>query len=82
MRVQISASVNLILQSLANTTEQEESACLLLGSLTPDETRITNIFLTTFKDKRKDRIEISAEQLSLAITKADSLDLQVVGWMY
>ncbi|KAI8898839.1 hypothetical protein BC833DRAFT_513361, partial [Globomyces pollinis-pini] len=43
---------------------------------------ISDVVFCSRKDKRKDRVEISNEQLMPAMEKADSLGLRVLDWMH
>ena len=82
MRVEISASINLLITSYAHSTEQEEVACILLGSIQDVVATVSQVVFSVRKDKRKDRVEISSEDLSLAMLEADRIGMRVIGWMY
>ncbi|KAJ3321246.1 BRCA1 BRCA2-containing complex, subunit 3 [Boothiomyces sp. JEL0866] len=81
MKVTIDASVHLLLSTFALSNEMEEVAAMLLGS-TEEDVYITSCVFLVRKDKRKDRVEISSEQLSEAMEKAEKLGLRVIGWMH
>ena len=81
MRVEISSSINLLMSCYAHSTETEEVACILLGNITNEIATVSQVVFSVRKDKRKDRVEISSEQLSMAMTEAEALGLRVVGWM-
>lgn len=66
----------------ALTTEHEECVALLLGSSTPTTVTILNLLFCMRKDKRKDRVEVDAQQLSLAMSVAEEKKLRVVGWSH
>jgi BRCA1/BRCA2-containing complex subunit 3 len=81
MKVEISTHVHLLLSSYALSNETQEICCVLLGSKS-EYIRVTQVVFTIRKQKKKDRVEISSEQLSIALVEADKLGLQVVGWMH
>lgn len=59
----------------ALTTEEEEIMGLLFGKITEWNTaQITQIHILTRTDKRKDRVEVSDEQLTSAQQKAEQVD--------
>jgi len=78
--------------SHALTTEKEEVMGLLLGDIekTPrgDVAHITAISVLTRSDKRKDRVEISPEQLTAGMAEADKIkeflkkETRVIGWYH
>ncbi|KAL2917687.1 hypothetical protein HK105_202560 [Polyrhizophydium stewartii] len=43
---------------------------------------VRTCFFVVRKDRRRDRVEISSEELSRALSEADSLGLKVVGWCH
>ncbi|KAL1447646.1 hypothetical protein MTO96_028450 [Rhipicephalus appendiculatus] len=72
VRVNLSADVYMVCLSHALSTEKEEVMGLLIGEI--DETKVAHIsavILLRRSDKRKDRVEISPEQLSDASTQAE-----------
>ncbi|KAJ3310715.1 BRCA1 BRCA2-containing complex, subunit 3 [Boothiomyces sp. JEL0838] len=81
MKVTIDATVHLLLSTFALSNEMEEVAAMLLGS-TEEDVYISSCVFLVRKDKRKDRVEISSEQLSEAMEKAEKLGLRVIGWMH
>ncbi|CAN8031257.1 unnamed protein product [Ixodes persulcatus] len=92
IRVNLSADVYMVCLSHALSTEKEEVMGLLIGEI--DETRVAHIsavIVLRRSDKRKDRVEISPEQLSDASTQAEisfpvsSLQckpMRVLGWYH
>ncbi|KAI8588715.1 putative C6.1A [Geranomyces variabilis] len=84
--VYLSAEVNCICQAYSLCTEKEETLLLLLGHYYEENgksfARVVRPFICTRKDKRKDRVEISEEQLSAAITEAEKSGTSVVGWSH
>jgi len=75
----------------ALSTEREEIMGLLVGELTGDHEEvceITNLLIIKRVDKRKDRVEISPEQLAQASTEAERIGhecqkgLRIVGWYH
>ncbi|KAJ3205779.1 BRCA1 BRCA2-containing complex, subunit 3 [Clydaea vesicula] len=77
-----SNAFNLILAH-SLTTDNEEVCSLLLGFFKTQQHSInafvTNIQFVVRRDKRRDRVEIEPEQLSLAIENAESKGLKVIG---
>jgi len=94
--VHITDSAYLVCLTHALTTEKEEVMGLLVGDIetlgTPQQqrtvARIQAVSILTRSDKRKDRVEISAEQLSSVSGEAEKLSeklkrpLRVVGWYH
>lgn len=89
IRVNLSADVYMVCLSHALSTEKEEVMGLLIGEI--DETRVAHIsavIVLRRSDKRKDRVEISPEQLSDASTQAEALaalqckPMRVLGWYH
>uniref|UniRef100_A0A131YRF4 BRCA1/BRCA2-containing complex subunit 3 n=1 Tax=Rhipicephalus appendiculatus TaxID=34631 RepID=A0A131YRF4_RHIAP len=89
VRVNLSADVYMVCLSHALSTEKEEVMGLLIGEI--DETKVAHIsavILLRRSDKRKDRVEISPEQLSDASTQAETLainlrkPMRVLGWYH
>lgn len=85
----MSADVYMVCLSHALSTEKEEVMGLLIGEI--DETKVAHIsavILLRRSDKRKDRVEISPEQLSDASTQAETLainlrkPMRVLGWYH
>jgi BRCA1/BRCA2-containing complex subunit 3 len=68
----------------ALSTEHQEIMGLLLGSLINNNTEafITRSMVLSRKDKKKDRVEVSYNDLGLASTVAEDLSLRVVGWYH
>ena len=58
------------------STECEEVMGLLIGEVSGDTSHIYGVILLKRSDKRKDRVEISPEQLSNASTEAEKVGLQ------
>ncbi|KAI9206715.1 lys-63-specific deubiquitinase BRCC36-like protein [Polychytrium aggregatum] len=67
-------------------TEKEETLVLLAGYFGYENfqtiAHVTRSIVTTRKDKSKDRVEVDPEQMSLAMTEADSAGLNLVGWAH
>ncbi|EEC09488.1 C6.1A, putative, partial [Ixodes scapularis] len=98
IRVNLSADVYMVCLSHALSTEKEEVMGLLIGEiglysfgfpLQIDETRVAHIsavIVLRRSDKRKDRVEISPEQLSDASTQAEisfpCKPMRVLGWYH
>ncbi|XP_028513313.1 lys-63-specific deubiquitinase BRCC36-like isoform X2 [Exaiptasia diaphana] len=74
----------------ALSTEREEVMGLLIGEVDNGVTHIYSVIMLQRLDKRKDRVEISPEQLSDASNQAERLGLltrchrpmRVVGWYH
>jgi BRCA1/BRCA2-containing complex subunit 3 len=81
MQVEITSGVHLLLSAYALSNEFEEICCVLLGTKST-LIRVSSVVFTIRKQKKKDRVEISSEQLSMALDEADRQGLQVVGWMH
>ncbi|XP_064483943.1 lys-63-specific deubiquitinase BRCC36-like [Ornithodoros turicata] len=88
-RVNLSMDVYMVCLSHALSTEKEEVMGLLIGEI--DETKVAHIsavIVLRRSDKRKDRVEISPEQLSDASTQAEVLahvhgrPIRVLGWYH
>ncbi|KAI8894639.1 JAB1/Mov34/MPN/PAD-1 ubiquitin protease-domain-containing protein [Globomyces pollinis-pini] len=82
MKVLLASQVHLLFSTYALSNESEEVAAMMLGSVLDGCLSISDVVFCSRKDKRKDRVEISNEQLMLAMEKADSLGLRVLGWMH
>lgn len=89
VRVNLAADVYMVCLSHALSTEKEEVMGLLIGEI--DETKVAHIsavIVLRRSDKRKDRVEISPEQLSDASTQAEGLarvlgkPMRVLGWYH
>ncbi|XP_013784932.1 lys-63-specific deubiquitinase BRCC36-like isoform X1 [Limulus polyphemus] len=87
--VKLSADVYLVCLNHALSTEREEVMGLLIGEI--DQKRVSHIsavIMLRRSDKRKDRVEISPEQLSDASTQAERLartcgrPVRVLGWYH
>ncbi|KAJ3026778.1 UNVERIFIED_CONTAM: BRCA1 BRCA2-containing complex, subunit 3 [Siphonaria sp. JEL0065] len=83
-QVIVTSDVYLALSTYALSTEKEEVLAMLLGSTSADSqiAIITHCLFCQRKDKRKDRVEISSEQLSQAINYAESTGTSVIGWAH
>ncbi|KAJ3061230.1 BRCA1 BRCA2-containing complex, subunit 3 [Podochytrium sp. JEL0797] len=83
-QVFVAADVYLALSTYALATEKEEILAMLMGSTSPDGliVTVTHCLFCQRKDKRRDRVEISSEQLSQAISYADSTNTAVIGWAH
>lgn len=88
-RVRLNSDVYLVCLSHALVTEEEEVMGLLIGEI--DEncvSHISAVIVLRRSDKRKDRVEISPEQLSAASTRAERLavlldrPMRVLGWYH
>jgi len=93
MEVLLSEDVLLLCSCHALTTENEEVMGLLLGDTeeTKDNrliSKINSVSILTRSDKKKDRVEISPEQLSMASAEAEKISEQtgirtrVIGWYH
>eukprot|EP00039_Didymoeca_costata_P004146 m.71598 g.71598 ORF g.71598 m.71598 type:complete len:262 (+) comp12264_c0_seq1:185-970(+) len=90
--VRLTADSMLVCLSHALSTEREEVMGLLVGEQINEGQskiiQIVNLLILQRIDKRKDRVEISAEQLGMASTRAEELgkecgrDLRIVGWYH
>ncbi|KAI9092878.1 lys-63-specific deubiquitinase BRCC36-like protein [Phlyctochytrium arcticum] len=84
--VHLSAEVYMQCLSYSLCTEKEETLALLLGDFRQKSSGhyafVEKCLILTRKDKRKDRVEISDEQLSSAITEAEEAGFKVVGWSH
>ena len=87
--VWLSADAYFVFMTHALSTEKEEIMGLLLGETLPGETVwIYGVYMMRRSDKRPDRVEISPEQLSAALTESQTLSLElgkevrVLGWYH
>ncbi|KAI8905257.1 lys-63-specific deubiquitinase BRCC36-like protein [Powellomyces hirtus] len=84
--VYLSAEVHMLCLAYSLCTEKEETLALLLGHFYEEDgksyARVERCLICSRKDKRKDRVEISEEQLSGAITEAEASGTSVVGWSH
>jgi hypothetical protein len=87
MKVYLKSNILSILTCFSTSNEQEEVAALLLGTwssgngkvreqfeelgLETNAATIEKVFILARKEKKKDRVEIDAHVLSLALTKAE-----------
>lgn len=87
--VNLSSDVYFVCVSHALSTEREEIVGLLVGEV--DEQRVAHVLAVVIlrrSDKRKDRVEISPEQLSNASTEAERLScmlkrpIRIIGWYH
>ncbi|KAJ3240430.1 BRCA1 BRCA2-containing complex, subunit 3 [Chytriomyces hyalinus] len=80
----ITADVYLALSTYALATEKEETLAMLMGTtdLATSNVVVSQCLFCQRKDKRRDRVEISSEQLSQAISHADATKTAVVGWAH
>eukprot|EP00729_Bicosta_minor_P014360 gene14360-19693_t len=88
-RVRLAADAMMVCLSHALSTEREEVMGLLVGELQAEGVvEITSLMILTRIDKRKDRVEISAEQLGQASSKAEQMgkecgrELRIIGWYH
>eukprot|EP00040_Diaphanoeca_grandis_P025830 m.143758 g.143758 ORF g.143758 m.143758 type:complete len:263 (+) comp30333_c0_seq2:243-1031(+) len=90
-KVLLNADVFMVCCSHAFSTEREEIMGLLIGeTVTPPQVvaKISHLLILNRVDKRKDRCEISSEQLAAASTHAEQLarehnrPLRVIGWYH
>ncbi|GIX94305.1 hypothetical protein CEXT_391991 [Caerostris extrusa] len=88
-QVNLSTDVYFVCLNHAMSTDGEEIVGLLVGEV--DENRVAHVsavVLLRRSDKRKDRVEISPEQLSSASTEAERLacilkrPIRVIGWYH
>eukprot|EP00128_Syssomonas_multiformis_P008953 Colp12_sorted_trinity150504_noHs@17375 len=87
--VQLSSDVLLVCLAHALSTDKEEIMGLLIGDVTEDNVgNIWSMCLLTRSDRRKDRVEISSEQLAEAAMLAERLTqkvgktMRVIGWYH
>ncbi|XP_066266432.1 lys-63-specific deubiquitinase BRCC36-like [Branchiostoma lanceolatum] len=87
--VHLAADAYMVCLTHALSTEREEVMGLCIGEVDPSRTvHISAVIMLRRSDKRKDRVEISPEQLSAASTEAERLAVQlnrpmrVVGWYH
>ncbi|GJJ72205.1 BRCA1/BRCA2-containing complex subunit 3 [Entomortierella parvispora] len=91
-RVLVQSNVLHILLAHALSTEKEEIMGLLMGDWikegNTEVARVDGVSLLTRSEKRKDRVEIGPEQLTMAaieaeeITKATGKTTRVIGWYH
>ncbi|KAG0317607.1 BRCA1 BRCA2-containing complex, subunit 3 [Linnemannia gamsii] len=91
-RVLVQSNVLHILIAHALSTEKEEIMGMLMGDWITEGTteiaRVDGVSLLTRSEKRKDRVEIGPEQLTMAaieaeeITKATGKTTRVIGWYH
>ncbi|KAF9119148.1 Enzyme that catalyzes the fourth step in the histidine pathway [Mortierella sp. 14UC] len=91
-RVLVQSNVLHILLAHALSTEKEEIMGMLMGDWITEGTteiaRVDGVSLLTRSEKRKDRVEIGPEQLTMAaieaeeITKATGKTTRVIGWYH
>ncbi|KAF9345889.1 hypothetical protein BGX26_002634 [Mortierella sp. AD094] len=89
-RVLVQSNVLHILLAHALSTEKEEIMGMLMGDWiregATEIARVDGVSLLTRSEKRKDRVEIGPEQLTMAaieaeeITKATGKTTRVIGW--
>uniref|UniRef100_A0A8C4WTD4 BRCA1/BRCA2-containing complex, subunit 3 n=1 Tax=Eptatretus burgeri TaxID=7764 RepID=A0A8C4WTD4_EPTBU len=87
--VHINTDAFLVCLLHALSTENEEVMGLCIGEVDHEQVvHVMSVMILRRSDKRKDRVEISPEQLSAATTKAEHLSaqsgrtLRVVGWYH
>uniref|UniRef100_H2ZHL6 MPN domain-containing protein n=1 Tax=Ciona savignyi TaxID=51511 RepID=H2ZHL6_CIOSA len=84
------AYLSCITHALSNETEEVMGLCIgeMLEKTSGCEIHVHTVMLLRRMDKRKDRVEISVEQLSNASTRAEELarksglPLRIVGWYH
>ena len=89
-RVQIEADALQVCIVHSLSTEKEEVMGLLIGEISENISHIFGVILLKRSDKRKDRVEISPEQLSNASTEAEQVGLltrgkkpmRIIGWYH
>ncbi|CAH3195520.1 unnamed protein product, partial [Porites evermanni] len=89
--VKIEADAYMVCLTHALSTEREEVMGLLIGEIEEEKVaHIYSVIMLQRLDKRKDRVEISPEQLSDASTQAERLGMltskqqpmRVIGWYH
>ncbi|XP_022778176.1 lys-63-specific deubiquitinase BRCC36-like [Stylophora pistillata] len=89
--VRIEADAYMVCLTHALSTEREEVMGLLIGEVEDERVaHIYSVIMLQRLDKRKDRVEISPEQLSDASTQAERLGIltskqrpmRVIGWYH
>lgn len=85
----LAADAYMVCLTHALSTEREEVMGLCIGEIdTNNAVHIVSVIMLRRSDKRKDRVEISPEQLSFAASEAERLanlmsrPLRVVGWYH
>ncbi|XP_071838965.1 lys-63-specific deubiquitinase BRCC36-like [Apostichopus japonicus] len=88
-RVNLTADAYMVCLTHALSTEREEVMGLCIGEIDTDKVvHIVSVIILRRSDKRKDRVEISPEQLSFAASEGERLaallkrPLRVVGWYH
>jgi len=89
-RVEVDSDALRVCMTHSMSTESEEVMGLLIGEVEDDISHIYGVILLKRSDKRKDRVEISPEQLSNASTEAEKMGLitraakplRIVGWYH
>jgi len=88
--VQIEADALQVCITHALSTEKEEVMGLLIGEVDENISHVYTVIVLKRSDKRKDRVEISPEQLSQASTEAEQVGLltrakrpmRIIGWYH
>lgn len=87
--VRLNSDVFFVCLTHALCTEREEVMGLLIGEIdSQNVSHVCSVIMLRRSDKRKDRVEISPEQLSAASTQAEALaealkrEIRVIGWYH
>ncbi|XP_063984487.1 lys-63-specific deubiquitinase BRCC36-like [Diachasmimorpha longicaudata] len=87
-RVELQADVYMTCLQHALSTENYEVMGLLIGTMIEDVAQISAVIILRRLDKKKDRVEISPEQLMKATAEAErfasesGLPIRVIGWYH
>lgn len=90
-RLQFESDAFLVCMSHALSTEKEEVMGLLIGEISDNSVGyVHSVIMLRRSDKRKDRVEISPEQLSNASTQAEMIGfrtrakrpMRIIGWYH
>ncbi|XP_043578800.1 lys-63-specific deubiquitinase BRCC36-like [Bombus pyrosoma] len=87
-KVELQTDVYMVCLQHALSTESFEVMGLLMGDTVRDVAKIVAVIILRRLDKKKDRVEISAEQLLKAVTEAERLSeelkrpVRVLGWYH
>nr|CAB3226151.1 lys-63-specific deubiquitinase BRCC36 [Phallusia mammillata] len=90
VRLNCDAYLTCLMHALSNETEEVMGLCIgeMIEKISGCEINISAVLLLRRMDKRKDRVEISVEQLSNASSYAEELaiksgkNLRIVGWYH
>lgn len=89
-KLKIESDALLVCMSHAFSTDKEEVMGLLIGVMNEEIGHVHSVIMLQRSDKRKDRVEISPEQLSNASSQAEmigfktkaNIPMRVIGWYH